>query len=134
MPDLVKPIPCADGERRAEPIAFGLYSPDATTALSTGLHALAGSVTLRQADQGRAFSNSAAATVTLPTPSFGHRFTFVKRHNSAFAVVAAAGTTINGNASYTNSENEVVTAWLELTAITPTQWLVTGTGGTWVTA
>lgn len=136
--DLVQTIPCADGVRRAEPIAFGLYSVDgAAGTLSAGVQALTAATTLKQSDNGRAFSNSGAAgsvTVTLPTPFAGMMLLFVKKTNQTFVVAAASGTTINGNATYTNSSNETSSAFLRLYGISATEWLVVGTAGTWATA
>ena len=136
--DLVEAMPCADGKRRAEPIAFGLYSTNGEGgALSSGLQALTAATTLKQSDNGRGFSNSGAAgsvTATLPTPFPGMMLLFVKKTNQTFVIAAAANTTVNGSATYTNSSNETASAFLQLYGISATEWLVVGKVGTWAIA
>ena len=112
MPDLVESMPCADGKRRAEPAAFGLYSVNgAGGQLSSGVQPFTASATLLPSDHGRAFGNlgaSGSVTLTLPTPWAGARFTFFKNQDKTLVVAAPAGVKINGNDTYTNSTNTIM--------------------------
>jgi len=135
MYDTVHTMPCSDGIRRAEPVAFGQYSVNgAGGQLSAGPQPLTAAATLLPSDNGRAFSNSGAAgsvTATLPTPFAGCEFTFYKLTNQTFIIAAPNGVTICNNATYTNSANEVNTAMLKVVGISATQYRVHVEIGTW---
>jgi hypothetical protein len=122
---------CGDTFVRADNAAkFGLNTISSVG--GTGITQKSASYTITSAEFGKAFSNGAAITLTLPTPVVGMRIFIFKAHNSTLTVAAAAGTTINGAASFANSTaGDVDIAFLELTGISATKWVLTGRQGTW---
>jgi hypothetical protein len=122
---------CGDTFVRADNAAkFGLNT--ISSAGGTGITSKAASYTILAAEYGKAFSNGAAITLTLPVPKVGMRIFIFKAHNSTLTVAASAGTTINGAASFANSTaGDVDIAFLELTGISDTKWVLTGREGTW---
>jgi hypothetical protein len=95
------------------------------------------SYTITEADAilGKAFDNTGAGgavTFTLPTPKKGMRIRIYKTAAQNVVVAAAAGTTINNAASWTDSTGgDSNVGYLEVTAITAIAWRITGREGTW---
>lgn len=85
-------------------------------------------------DYGQAFSNSGAGgavTFTLPVPFPGAKAgPFFKPTAQNIVVAAAANTTINGAASFTNTATEPY-AMLELVGYSDTLWIISNRQGTW---
>lgn len=122
---------CGDGFKRFNSAAaFPLVEnvgPEPKTAAYT--------VTEADAALGKAFDNTGAGgsvTFTLPTPKKGMRVKFFKTAAQNVVVAAAAGSTINNAASWTNSTGgDSNVGYLEVTAISSTVWRITGREGTW---
>lgn len=123
---------CGDGYRRpnsaaAFPVVENV-GPTPKTAAYT--------ITEADAVAGKAFDNTGAGgsvTFTAPVPKKGRCIRFYKTANQTIVVAAAAGTTINNAASWTNSTSgDQNLGFLEITGLSDTVWRITGREGTWV--
>ncbi len=118
-----------DTRSRALPdVAFQVDDPPA------GVTAKTAAYTLTTGEFGKAFSNSGAGgsvTFTLPTPFAGAKAgPFFKPTAQNIVIAAAAGSTINGAASFTNTATEPY-AVFELYGYSATLWIISNRQGTW---
>lgn len=126
--EVIRMKDCGDGIRRAEDGSWGQI-PVAKTA----------DYTLSAIETGGVFTNSGAGGAvifTLPTPSVGLVFTFIKATVAQNLVIKApSGVTINNGTAaqvYKNTTSEMGVC--TLIGISTTQYAVLGEKGTWANA
>lgn len=97
-----------------------------------------GNYTLLTSDQGTFFTNTGAAgevDFTLPTAAAGLTYTFYIDTAQVLKIIAGASTTIRILGSVSSSAGNInastVGNFVRLTAISATQWVGEGAGGTW---
>lgn len=131
--EIVRMMDCGDASRRADNGAFfGLNS--ITSAAGTGVSAKTAAYTLKEAETGKAFSNSGAGgsvTFTLPTPKPGMWFLFFKLTNQNIVIAAPSGATIDTAASITNTASQAGAAAILVVATSTTTYQSLAARGTW---
>lgn len=127
---IVRMMNSAAGEQRPETVLFG---DNRVQGEGVYVKALTASATLLATEYGKAFSNlgaGGAVVATLPAPVAGVTLLFFKLTAQNLTLTAAAGTTVNGAASFANTAAET-TALCWLVGISATEWIVLAVRGTW---